>query len=218
APPGHGAHRERDDDRGEHHGLGERVAHLLRVCGADERRATGAPAGNEEHDVDAVGDHREADDHPGQAALEQQVDPGADEDGDEDDECQARGGVDHGLPPGRSGHPEGTASGAASPAVTSGESKGTSGATSPSRSPCLSTSAPSVRRMSSTRPTTTRYTPMSKNRVVTRCSSPIGPRSASNIADWSTSPPKNSGTAPAPADRNRPEPSSQPACTGAASP
>ena len=46
--------------------------------------------------------------------------------------------------------------GAASSEVTSGESKGTSGAASPSRSPWRSISAPRVRRMSRTRPTTTR--------------------------------------------------------------
>src|SRR5690606_20250635 len=128
--------------------------------GADERGTARPSARDEEHDVDTVGDHRDPDDDAGEAAFEQEVDPGADEDGDEDDEREARGGVDHRGPPsvGRAPplQPAGAASGAASSAATCGESNGTSGATSPSRSPWRSTSAPRVRRMSRTSPTTTR--------------------------------------------------------------
>ena len=75
------------------------------------------------------------------------------------------------------------------------------------------------RRMSSTRPTTTRYTPMSKivevpiEMVAEHGDVGLEPRRLEHRA-----PPKNSGIAAVPAASSRPVPSSRPASTGAASP
>src|SRR5699024_9407222 len=150
-----------------------------------------------------------------QGPLQQQVHTGADEHADGEHQRERGAHLDvHESPP----SPVCTSSGSVSSAVLRGESCATSGAAWPAASPCRSTSEPSERSTSSISPTTTRNTPMSKNSEVTRCTSPSTHRWKSNCTDCSTTPPKNSGTAPAPADRNRPEPSSAPGRTGIASP
>ena len=75
-----------DHDRGEDQRLRQRVAHPRRVV-ADDRGSAGGATGDEEQHVDAVAEHHQADQHPGEAALERQVDAAAD---------HRRGGQDQG--------------------------------------------------------------------------------------------------------------------------
>src|SRR5699024_5906260 len=235
-----------EHDRGEHHRLRQRIAHLLRWGGADQRWAAGGAPGDQEQHVDAVADQRHAHDHAGQTAFQQQVNTGGHQHADHAHQGQRGAHLDtHAPPPGPVPAPPGalppyppplclpappllpepvpipapaSISGSASSAVLRGESCATSGAACPAASPWRSTPEPRERSTSSTRPTTTRNTPMSKNREVTRCTSPNTGSTASICTDCSTTPPKNRGTAPTPAERNRPEPSSTPGRIGAASP
>ncbi len=89
AAVGHRQHerggRQGDHDRGEHHRLRERVGDRLGGALLHDRGRCALAAGDQEGEAHAVAHQQEADQHPGQAALEQQVDPAADQ----------RGGGDH---------------------------------------------------------------------------------------------------------------------------
>src|SRR4029079_6977059 len=81
-----------------------------------------------------------------------------------------------------------------------------------------STRAPRLRSTSSTRPTTIRYTPRSKNRAVTSLMWPSTGTSNSSTADDSTGAPSNSEATAVPADSARPVPRILPASSGSVSP
>ena len=125
-----GRDAEGDHDRGEDQRLRQRIAHVLRLGVAEDRRQPAEPAGGQQQQVGRVAQQQEADQHAGQAAVEQQVDAGGVEAADDDRQDDGRG------------HRTITSPGSASIGSSS--------------SSWRSSSAPSDRRMSSTRPTTIR--------------------------------------------------------------
>src|SRR5690606_15664524 len=136
-------HPERDHDRGEHHGLRQRVGHGPLGRPAEQRRRPRGTARQQEKHVGAVPEQHEADDDPDEGPLHQHVEPRGEQHGDGHDEDE--GGTGHGSSP---------------------SSAGISSRTSSSRL------TPSVVRIVSTIPSTSRYTPTSKNRLVESLTSP----------------------------------------------
>src|SRR5690606_25851578 len=177
--------------------LGQGVGHLVLGRHAHDRCSASGPSRDEQQEVDAVAEQDDADDDARERALEHEVDARRDEHADRHDEGDGRAHLGHRVTP----------SGAA-PGPTSW----------PSISPWRSISAPSERKMSSTRPITTRNTPTSKMRLVTMWISPSTGTYRSISRERNGLPVSTSETRPTPAERNSPVPSKRPGCTGAASP
>ena len=138
--------REGDHDGGERERLGQRVGERLRRGVADDRHARGRAADELQQQVRAVAEHDHAEQHPHQRPLQHQVEADGVEhaDGQRHDEVDGR--CRHEVPGGHVGSP----------------------------APRMSRSMPepSARSRSSTTPTISRYTPTSRNRLVTISSSP----------------------------------------------